>query len=129
MLGDAEDTPAASAQLAVHFPVAFTVAGDLGLQELFVTPRGPVALGTAMPEAAIHEDGQPLLSEGEVGFPGEHQMPPPSRDAFLTEELHQHSLRPLIPSPLDPRHHLGSFRLGEDVGHRCQIIRWINCAI
>jgi len=33
MLGDSENTPAASAQLAVHFPVAFPVACDLGLPE------------------------------------------------------------------------------------------------
>ncbi len=117
MLRDAEDAPAPSAQFSVHCPVALPIPSYLGFPELFVPLWGSVALWTSVPEAAINEDRQPLLAEGEVGFPGELQMPPPSRDPLLTEELHEHPLRPLIPSPLDPRHHLGSLLLGEDVWH------------
>lgn len=69
MLRDAEDAPAAFTQLAVHFPVAFPVAGDLGFPEFPIPLRRPVAPRTAMPETAINEDCQPLLAEGEVGFP------------------------------------------------------------
>jgi hypothetical protein len=117
MLRDSEDAPAALAKLTVDLTIPFSVACDLGLPELFVTPRGPVALGASMPEAPVHEDHQPLLPEGEVRFSRELQMSPPSGDAFLTEELHQHPLRPPIPSPLDPRHQLGPLHLGEYIGH------------
>lgn len=117
MLRDAEDAPAAPAKFSVHFLVAFPVAGNLGLPELPVSLRSTIALGTSMPEAAVHEDRHPLLAEAEVGFPWELQMPPPSRDAFLTEELHQHPFRPIVTLPSDQGHHLGSLLLGEDVRH------------
>ncbi len=117
MLRDAEDAPAAFSQLAVHFPVTFPVACDLGFPEFPIPLWRTVALGTSVPEAPVHEDRQPLPAEAEVGFPWELQMPPPSCDAFLTEELNQHPLRPFVTLPTDQGHHLGSLLLGEDVGH------------
>jgi len=117
MLRDAEDTPAASAQLAVHFPVAFPVAGYLGFPELPVSLRGSVALGTSVPEASVDKDRHPLLAEGEVWLTHKLQMPPPAGDAFLTEELNQHPLRPFVTLPTDQGHHLGPLLLGEYVRH------------
>ncbi len=76
-----------------------------------------VAIRTPVPEAAIHEDRQPLLAEGEVGLSWKLQMTPPSGDSLLTEQLYQHPLRPFIALPADQGHHLGSLCLGEDVGH------------
>ena len=118
MLRNAEDAPAQLFQPKVNLAVAFTVTGDLGLPKLPVPFRGAIAPRTAVPKASIHEYGQPLLAEGEVGLPWELQMTSPSRDAFLTEELNQHTFRPFIALALDPAHHLGSLLLGEDVGHR-----------
>lgn len=118
MLRDAEDAPAQLFQPKVNLAVTFAVARDLGFPKLFVSLRSPVTLGTTVPEASIHEDDQPLLSEGEVGFPGEHQMPPPSGYSLLLEELNQHPFRPFVTLPSDQGHHLGSLLLGEDVWHR-----------
>ena len=117
MLRDAEDAPAAFTQLAIHFPVAFAVADDLGFPEFAIPLRGPVALGTAMPETAIHKDRQPLLAEGEVWLTHKLQMPPPSGNPLFLEDLDQRPLCALVPLSLDQGHHLGSLLLGEDVRH------------
>ena len=102
MLSDAEDAPAASAQFSVHCPVTFPIALNLGLPKLPVPFRGAIALWTAVPEAPVDKDRQPLLPEREVGLSWKLQMPPPSCNAFLTEELNQHPLRPLVAFPPDP---------------------------
>jgi hypothetical protein len=120
MLRNAEDAPAASAKFPVHFPVAFTVTGDLGLPKLFVPLRCSVALGTAMPEAAINEDRQPLPAEREIGLSRKFKMASPPSDSLFAKKLHQHSFRPLVALSSDPRHHLRPFGLGKDVGHEGQ---------
>ena len=59
VLCDTEDAPAAFTQLAIHFPVAFTVTGDLGLPKLPVPLWRTIALGTSVPKATIDKDRQP----------------------------------------------------------------------
>ncbi len=83
MLRDAEDAPAAFTQLAIHFPVTFPVACDLGFPKLFVPVRRPIALRASMPKASVYENHHPLLSESEVGLPWELEMSPPSGNALL----------------------------------------------
>jgi hypothetical protein len=65
---DAKDAPAGAAEGAVDETVAGYVAGDLGFPEL----RVAFGLGgvdrTAVPETAVHEDGEFELGENEVRF-------------------------------------------------------------
>ncbi len=117
MLRDAQDAPSSLFQLPIHLAVTFAVAGDLALPKLPVALGCTVALRTSVPEASVHEDRQLFPPESEVRPTGQWKMSSPSRDPFLFEELRYHSLRPLVPLPLDQGHHLGSFLLGEDVRH------------
>ena len=97
--------------------VAFTVTGNLGLPELPIPLWGSIALGTAVPETPIHKDRQALFSESEVWLTQKLQMPAPSRDSVLLEDLDQRPLGALVPISLDQGHHLGPLLLGEDISH------------
>lgn len=70
---DAEDGPAVFAEDAADFAVASLVAGDFGGPELPVLAGLGAVAGAAVPEAAIHEEGDTGAPEDEVGadFEGE----------------------------------------------------------
>ena len=99
-----------------------------------------------MPETAIHEHGQPVLGENEIGTDAKdracysmrvgggapnsgsacadleigapnHDLPPPAGDTLLSENPDQRQLRILVPARADARHHLAEPGRGENVGH------------
>ena len=102
MLGDAEDSTSAFSKFPIHFPVALTVPGDLGLPELTVALGRTVAPRTAVPKASVDKDREALFSEREVRLAGKFQMPPPPRNTLLSEDLHHHPFRPLVALAPDP---------------------------
>jgi hypothetical protein len=70
-----------------------------------------------VPETPVHEHGDVLLGKDEVRFAGKLLISPPAGNAVLTEQFRQHKLRVLVAAPPNPRHHFGTFSLGEDIGH------------
>jgi hypothetical protein len=64
---DSEDAPPGAAQGPVSPPVPGDVGGELLSPEGRVTFRFGAVLRAAVPEAAIHEHGQPEFREDEIG--------------------------------------------------------------
>ena len=73
--------------------------------------------GAAMPETPIHENRQTLSLKDEIGFPKNRLPAAPARDAECTENLDERQLCRLVALSANKRHHLGAFRLCEDIGH------------
>lgn len=120
VLPNSDDAPASLTQRAVDTAVAGLVGGHLLLPEGAVVGRELGVLRTGVPEAAVHEEREPLLPEHKIGF-SEHGLPTaPAGDAVPAEVLHQGEFGVLVAMPTDAGHDLGSFRLGEDVRHFLQ---------
>jgi hypothetical protein len=75
VLPDADDFASWPAELAVHAFIAGYVVFALFIPELPVGFRAGVALGAAVPETSVDEDGDLLLGEGKVGFSECRKMP------------------------------------------------------
>jgi len=86
VLPDADDVPSALAELAGDAFIAGDVIFALFVPELPICLRAGVALGTAMPEASIDEDGDLLLGECKVGLSGQRKMPSPAGDLVLPQQ-------------------------------------------
>jgi hypothetical protein len=61
---------ALSGKLPLHFAVPLPIAVDLSCPESLVCLWDVAALGAAVPEASIHENGQSRRLEIEVGLTG-----------------------------------------------------------
>ncbi len=68
VLPDADDFPPLSTQVAIHASVAGHVGLAFTVPKCAVGFRAGVALGAAVPEASVDEDGDLLLGEREVGL-------------------------------------------------------------
>lgn len=68
MAPDAHHAPPLGAESAIDQPVAGLVLGNFGLPELRVGLGLRGVDRAAVPEAAVHEDGEFELGENEVGF-------------------------------------------------------------
>jgi hypothetical protein len=108
VLPDADDFPSLPAELAGDA----AIAGHVGLP--FAVPEGAVgfgagvALGAAVPEASIDEDGDLLLGEREVGLSGQRKMPSPASDLVSLQERQQRLLGCLVTLAPDEGHDFGS---------------------
>jgi len=94
------------------------IVGDLVLPELAVSFRCAVALRTAVPKTAVYKDDQPLFLIREVWLAGKFQVPPPSRDFFLSEKFNQKTLSLFISPSMDPGHYLGTFGFSDNGDHK-----------
>lgn len=77
-LPDADDHPVALSKLAIDATVSPSVALDLQFPERGVVAGRSVAVGTPVPEASVHEQGDLLRAPREVGSPGEVGVPSPA---------------------------------------------------
>ena len=118
MLPDADDFPALVPELAGDA----AVAGHVGLA--FAVPEGAVgfgtgvALGAAVPEASVDEDGDLLfgnrglarwpLGKSKVGLSRQREMPSPAGDLAKSEEDQQSVLGFLVSLGPNERHGLRS---------------------
>lgn len=98
--------PPAILQFSVYFLVAIDVATDLGFPELGVGGRFAVALGAAVPEAAVDEEGDAELGEHEVRFAGKRPVAAPALDAVFAEEPDHALFSAGVPLAANVRHHL-----------------------
>ena len=117
VLPDADDFPSLPAELAIDA----LIAGHVGLA--FAVPEGAVgfgagvALGAAVPEASVDEDGDFLLGEGKVGLSGQWKMPPPAGDLVLLQQGQQRVLRLFVAFAPNKGHDFGALSFGPDVSH------------
>ncbi len=96
MLPDPDNAPSLPAELTGDAFVASNVVFALLIPELPVGFRPGVALGAAVPEASVDEDGDLLLGECKIGLSGQRKMPSPTGDLVAPEQRHQCVLRPLV---------------------------------
>jgi hypothetical protein len=67
--------------------------------------RAGVALGAAVPEASVDEDGDFLLGERKVGLAGQRKMPSPSGHLCLAQMKEEHLFGLFVSASIDQGHH------------------------
>lgn len=96
---NAEDAPASLAEKAINPAVPGLVGGELFPPERATNRRESGVPGTAVPEAAVNEDGQTTFWKCEVGRAGNFQVTPPAGNMMAAEQLHQGKLGVLVAAP------------------------------
>ena len=81
MAPNAENPPPPDAKKAGNATVARPVAGDFVFPIFAVTMGHAAVPAAAVPEAAVHKDGEALAREDEVGAAWERLVPTPAGDA------------------------------------------------
>jgi hypothetical protein len=122
MLPDADDFPSLTAELAVDVPIPSHVLFAFAVPEGAVGFRAGVALGAAMPETSVDEDGDFLLGESKVGLSGQRQMPSPASDFFAPQERQQCLFGLLVPLPSDEGHDFGALLWRPDICHESDLV-------
>jgi hypothetical protein len=117
MLPDADDFPSLPPELAGDAAVAGHVGLAFAVPEGAVGFRAGVALGAAVPEASVDEDGDFILRESEVGLSGQSKMPSPAGDLVLLPQGQQRVLRLFVALSPDEGHDVGAFLSGPNI-HR-----------
>jgi len=64
-----------------------------------------VALGAAVPEASVDEDGDLLLGERKVGLAGQRKIPSPSGHLCLAQMKEEHLFGLFVSASIDQEHH------------------------
>jgi len=75
VLHKCDDGVAELAEVVSLAAITPTIVGDLLPPPLAIPLGLDVAAGAAVPEAAVHEDGDPMVGEHEVGLAGEVSRP------------------------------------------------------
>ena len=88
MLPDADDFPSLLPELAVDAFVPGYVVLTLFIPEGAVGFGAGKALGAAMPEASVDENGELLSRKGKIGLSGQRKMPSPTGDLVSPEQRH-----------------------------------------
>ena len=81
-----------------------------------------IALGAAVPKAAVHKDSDLLLRESKVGLSGQRKMPSPAGDLILLQQGQQRVLRFFVALPSDEGHDLGAFLSGPNICHESDLV-------
>jgi hypothetical protein len=72
----------------------------------------------AVPETAVHEDGQTLAAEYEIGLAGKSLVPSPAGDAMGAKNGGQPQFGGAVSGGPDRGHDLRTLLFGQYVGHR-----------
>ena len=75
------DCPACGGQRAFDLGVAVPITAEFGKPVGAVGGRLAAVLWTAVPEAAVNENGKALAAEHKIGAAGERLVPTPAGDA------------------------------------------------
>lgn len=131
---EAQHRPAGLAEFAGDEAVALLIAGDLVVPELAVLLRA-----RGMAGAAVHKDGDALLSKDEVrphaglapllrcGLGMGHaqgHVPPPAGDLLGAQHRSETQLRGRIAGGADEAHQLAALGWGEDIWHGDARLGW-----
>ena len=117
MSPDAENSPALAAKQPGCATVTGSVTGDFVLPVFAVSPGHAAVPSAAMPEAAVHEDGEAGAAENEIRMAGNGLVPPPAGDAGCAKNGRQFQLGGFVAFRADGGHDLRSLFLCEYVGH------------
>jgi len=117
MLPDAEHRPALGSEAAAYQPVPGPVSLDLASPKCSPSSRPGCVPGTAVPETAVHEHGEPLPRKNKVRFTRQLGAPSPAGDRVGQKNPDQPQLGGLVAAGTYGRHDGGAFAPGEDVGH------------
>jgi len=71
MFPNSQDGPTVLSQTPADSAVATAIALDLPIPVRYIRTWRTLAFGTAMPEAAIHENGEALQRKNEIGLTGQ----------------------------------------------------------
>ena len=124
MLPDANNSPTGLPEVAISLAVPLDVPGD------FVLPVGAVVSWHAqmpsatVPKTAVHEDGESLATEDEIGLAGQPLVSAPAGDALGTENGGEPQLGGPVSGGPDGGHDLRSLFLCEHVSHRPVFSTW-----
>ena len=80
MFPNPKDTPARFPQCPRHEPVTNLIAGNLFAPESGITLGLCSVLGAAMPETAVHKNGEFVFGENEIRLAEDFLIPPPAGD-------------------------------------------------
>src|SRR5260370_549426 len=127
MFPDANHLPASTPQRTVRFVVCGCVASEFSLPIVCTGGRRPIAARAVMPEAAVHEDDDALLAEGEVRPARKRQVTTPTLDAVLAEQSHQSPFRGFVAEFADARHIVGALLPAVPVGHAPSRLPFFPC--
>ncbi len=86
MLPDADDFPSLPAELASDAFIAGHVLFAFTVPKCAVGFGAGIALGAAVPETSVDEDGDFLFREGKVGLSGQRKMPSPAGDLVVPKQ-------------------------------------------
>ena len=122
VLPDADDAPALAAELAGYPLVTRHVVFALFVPELPISFRAGVALGAAVPEASIHEDGDLVFGKCKVGLSEQWKMPSPADNLVLPKQREQRILRLLVAPAADEGHDFGALFSRPDICHESDLV-------
>ena len=117
VLPNPQDAPTHFAQFAVYATIPGTVCGELLSPEGAVVCRPPAMARAAVPETAVHEDGEALAAEDEIRLAEHGLMATPAGDSGGAEQAGEGDFGRLVSARADAGHYLGALGPGEDVRH------------
>jgi hypothetical protein len=97
--------------------IARRVPIKLALPERTIACGTRAVLWAAVPETAVHENGDAQLVKSEVRFSQKQGVPSPACDSLGAKQSRQRAFGLLVPVRPDARHYFRALRLTEDVGH------------
>jgi hypothetical protein len=112
-----DDAPTASPKDLIHLEISGLVFGKLSLPEAPVICRHLRVFGAAVPEATVHKDRYPGLSEYKVRFSEYGLVASPAGDLVASQQFHQGEFCLLVAASANSGHYIGAFCLREDVSH------------
>ena len=113
----AKDAPACPAHGAVHQPIAGLVAGELLFPERRIALGLGSVFGTAVPETAVHEYGQPFPPEYEIRLAKDFLIPPPAGNFVPAKKFRQRDFCVLVAASANPRHDFRTLCLAVNISH------------
>lgn len=120
VLPDAQHSPTCFTKRPVYQAVAGLVPRQFLPPENSVRSRLAGVERTCVPEAAVHEDSQPLFLKDEVGLSEHGLIPPPAGNAVSPQYPNQRQFCARVPTRADKRHHFRALGLAVDISHRTE---------
>ena len=106
MFPDADNPPIGRTQSPVHLAVTGLVASNFGVPKFPVGLRASIAAWATVPEAAVHEERQPVPPKEKIRFAENILIPPPAGDSILAKQFYQGEFGVLIALPANTGHDL-----------------------
>lgn len=99
------------------FPVTKDISSDLVSPVPAVVARHSQVSGAAVPETAVHKDREASARKDKIGLADKSIVATPAGDAMRPENSGQPQFGGTVAGGPDRGHDLGSFLLGEHIGH------------